>query len=137
MFRTSLLGLQPRLRQDVDLAHLAQRRGDDPGAQNALEAGQQVLRPPHTPRIGYGIDRPGGALGRRRAGLSGTESGHVAYSSGIARGLFGCCRSGDAAHATAFRPAALARYSARSADTSRSPSAGSPRVELGDARRSP
>ena len=56
-----LLRLEPRLRQDVDLAHLAQRRGHHPRREHPLERGEQVLRPPDPPRIRHrvgGRDRP-------------------------------------------------------------------------------
>ena len=54
-----LLRLEPRLRQDVDLAHLAQRRGHHPRRKDPLQAGQQVLGTADAPRVRRGVRRPG------------------------------------------------------------------------------
>ena len=85
MFRTSCLGASPDCGQHVDLAHLAQRRGDHPRRQDALQAGEQVLRPP-TPQ-GSGIDSaPAGRPGcDAPAGLGAERSGHGLHSFGVLR----------------------------------------------------
>ena len=95
--------------------------------QDAFQARQQVLRPAHAPGIRRAV-RSGSARGRpgptEIGGCRGTESGHVRVVL-VCPAMRRAVRSGRTAHATAFRPAALARYSARSALTSRSPSDGS------------
>ncbi len=56
-----LLGRETGLGQHVDLAHLAQRRGDHPRREDPLQAGEQVLRPPHSPGIRDRHRRPAAA----------------------------------------------------------------------------
>src|SRR5687768_9431585 len=67
----------------MDLAHLAQRRGHHPRRENPLEAGEQVLGPAHSPRIGNAFGPAGRPPGARlplltyRPARSRTESCHV------------------------------------------------------------
>src|SRR5437588_5819078 len=103
-----LLRRDVALGEDVYLAHLAERRRHHARRQHAGQRRDQVLQPLHPPRIGS-------ASAERQVGLvrCWCRTGcHVDFSSG----------SVAVATPTRFRPAALARYSARSAATSTSSS---------------
>src|SRR5690606_25582755 len=99
--------------QDVDLAHLTQRGGHHPCREHPLERGEQVLGPTHAPRIGGGIGLAALALGVEELRGCGHEWPLLRRPS-----------AKKVVHAMVFRPAALARYSARSARSSSGPSPG-------------